>query len=260
MKGIVTLTTDFGSRDPFVGVMKGVMLGVNPELTLVDLTHGIEPGKVFQAAFLLENSAGFFPPGTVHLVVVDPGVGGPRRAIAVRNEKSLFVGPDNGCLGRYLPGDDAVEITNPELLPEERSRTFHGRDVFAPAAAHLASGLPLRELGPPVFDPVVLDPPGPKISGDVLEARVMHVDRFGNLVTCLNVMDLFAFAGTSTLVFKVGELSFGTFVSTYSDAPEGSLMAYEGSGGYLEIGVARGSAADLTGAAAGDEVVVFRKD
>lgn len=258
MAKIVTLTTDFGPLDPYAGIMKGVILGIDPGITVVDLTHGVEPGRVDQAAFLLSISVDFFPEGAVHVVVVDPTVGSARKSLAVRHRGRVFVGPDNGCLGPFAAGDTIVEITNPEVVLPAMSRTFHGRDVFAPAAAHLASGLSISKLGPEVEDPVLLDLPTPRMKGDALEAQVMHVDRFGNLVTCLRIEELFAFGASAALRFEVGAAHTESFVATFSHAAPGTLIAFEGSSGHLEIGVSGGSAAKITGVKVGDTALVKR--
>lgn len=249
--GIVTLLTDFGSRDPYVGVMKGVILGLHPDARLVDLTHEVPPQDVRTAAFLLATSVDWFPPGTVHVAVVDPGVGGERRALVVQAARHLYVGPDNGILTLALRRDRPLSIR--ELRPgrwtlERVSRTFHGRDVFAPAAAHLASGTVLSHLGNPVEDPVELDLPANTRSDGVISTCVVHRDTFGNLITALHRTE-----ADSPRAVRVGGAEIPMH-ETYAGAAEGELLAYWGSTDYLEIAVNRGSAAERLGATPGDRV------
>ena len=161
---VITLSTDFGWDDPYVGIMKGVILGINPRATLVDITHGLSPHRLLEAAFKLATAADYFPKGTIHLAVVDPGVGGVRRPIVVETDKQSWVGPDNGIFTRILqafPDFRVFQLTNPDYFLKPVSRTFHGRDIFAPAAAHLSRGISSTVLGNPIFDPVLLDLPEP---------------------------------------------------------------------------------------------------
>jgi S-adenosylmethionine hydrolase len=207
---IITLTTDFGHADPYVAAMKGVILSLNPVATIVDITHEVRPQQVAQGAFLLSQALPYFPPGTVHAVVVDPGVGTGRRALAVATLDALLVGPDNGVLSAALPdetrrragspgpgavtlpdGYRAAAITRRRYMREPVSGTFHGRDVFAPAAAHLSLGVALGALGPAVKKVLALPPFRARRRPDgVLEGHVLHVDRFGNLITDVRAEDL----------------------------------------------------------------------
>ncbi|MEP7294036.1 MAG: SAM-dependent chlorinase/fluorinase, partial [Chloroflexota bacterium] len=185
---LIALLTDFGTTDTYVGVMKGVMLGIAPDIQLVDLTHAIQPQNIRQAAFLLLNSYRFFPPETVFLVVVDPGVGSSRRALAVRAGQYTFVAPDNGVLSYVLDElseCQTVELTNPDYQLSGASNTFHGRDIFAPAAAHLAAGVPLDTLGAPVDPPVILPDPSLVVAGKHVIGEVLHIDHFGSAVTSI---------------------------------------------------------------------------
>src|SRR5258707_11254834 len=196
MPPIITLTTDFGLRDPFVGTMKGVILSICATARLVDLTHDVEPQDLLGAGLALEAALPFFPDGTVHLAVVDPGVGSGRRALAVGVGEHYLVGPDKGVLTPALRRArwTAVELTAPEYRLPEVSRPFHGRDVFAPAAAYLAAGVPLERLGPVVGDPVLRPIPVSRLEGDVLVGEVLAVDRFGNLLTSIEAARLTALA------------------------------------------------------------------
>lgn len=256
--GIITLLTDFGLSETYVGVMKGVMLGINPALRLVDLTHAVPAGDVEDAAYLLDASWRFFPTGTVHLVVIDPGVGTSRAAIAVASAGHYFVGPDNGVLTPALLADAepvAVQLENPRFRLEPVSTTFHGRDVFAPAAAHLATGVPLEALGSRV-EPTQLPVAAPRLVEGRLRTHVVHVDHFGNLVTGARESDLDSIGPRDALWVAVGNTVCHGIRRTYGDVAPGNLVAYVGSGGRLEVGVRGGCAASVAGARRGDAVTV----
>ena len=189
---IITLTTDFGTADGYVGTMKGVILGIVPDARLVDISHEIRPHNVRQAAYVLYTAYPFFPLYTVHLAVVDPGVGGTRRPIALRTPVGYFVGPDNGILSYVMacePVEALVELADPRYRLPHVSHTFHGRDVFAPAAAHLAAGVPITALGPPVADPVTFPPPRLEVGPDGITGEVLHADRFGNVITSIGRLE-----------------------------------------------------------------------
>jgi S-adenosylmethionine hydrolase len=230
--------------DPYVGIVRGVALGINPAARLVDVTHGIPPQDVRRAALTLAAAYRFFPRGTVHLAVVDPGVGGPRRPLAVRAAGHYFVGPDNGVLSAALacPGAVAVTPTNPAYHRAAVSRTFHARDVFAPVAAHCSRGVSLRRLGPPVPDPVRLASPRVRRRGRQVVGEVLFADHFGNLLTSITAADLPAAPGQCRV--EIGGRVLPRLVETYSDHPPGSLGALIESTGHLEIFVRDGSARD----------------
>ena len=258
---IITLTTDFGLRDPFVGIMKGVMLGICPGARLVDLTHEVAPYDVREAALALESAVGFFPAGTVHLAVVDPGVGSARRAIGLSAGGWYFVGPDNGLFSLAITGREwtAVSLEAKAFHLPTVSQTFHGRDIFAPVAAHLAAGIPLTRLGPPLSDPVRLAWPGCHRDGDEVIGEVVGSDRYGNLLTSVTARDLETLAPAIELrVFLAGQ-AVGPPASSYSTGEEGVLTAIIGSGGRLEIFVRNGSARALVGAERGMPVRVGRR-
>lgn len=247
---LVTLLTDFGTRDSFVAEMKGAMLRRAPGLAFVDVSHEVPPGDISAAAYLLRRCWRHFPDGTVHLVVVDPGVGSARRPVAFTLGGHRFVGPDNGCLSLVLPADDPPAVELPASA--EAAPTFHGRDVFAPAAAALAAGEPLDLLGPRVTAPLArFGIPAPRRDGGVLLGEVIHVDRFGNLVTSVTARDLVP--GARILVDGAPA---GPLRRTYADVPPGEPVAYVGSAGELEIAVRDGSAALRFGAARGTPVTV----
>ena len=258
---LVTFTSDFGQDDWFVGVVRGVIHERCPEARVVDLTHRIPPGDIERAAFVVEAATPDFAEGTVHLVVVDPGVGSGRRALAARARGHLFVGPDNGVLEWALASPDAEvrELADAKLFRHPVSRTFHGRDVFAPVAARLAGGLRLDAVGPRVSDPVRLAAQAPAERSGELCGRVMFVDRFGNVLTNLTEHDLAArFPGVPPErleVEAVGHVMQG-LARAYADAPVGSIVAILDSSGRLEIAQVRGDASRRLGLAVRDDVRV----
>jgi S-adenosylmethionine hydrolase len=240
--GVVTLLTDFGLEDAYVGVVKGVLLGINPRARLVDLTHAVPAQDVRRAALLLEGAWQFFPPGSVHLAVVDPGVGSVRRPIAVAAGGHYFVGPDNGLLGFCfdLPGARGVVLAAPRFHRHPVSRTFHGRDVFAPVAAHCSRGVPLAALGPPLRDPMRLPSALPRRRGRRIDGEVLLVDRFGNLLTNLGAADL---SGPKARgVLRVGGARLQGLVATYAERPRGALGAVIDGSGRVEVFERDGSA------------------
>jgi len=261
---IVTLLTDFGGRDGYVGALKGVLLTRCPEAKLVDLAHEIPPGDVAAAAFALAAAAPYFPPGTVHLAVVDPGVGTARRGLALELGAQRFVGPDNGLFSIVLADAAAAapptamrasSLENAALWRAPVSPVFHGRDVFAPVAAHLAAGGRLEDVGPALApDALVrLAASEPTESDGALRGAVIHVDRFGNLLTNLRLPADAARAGARVEI----DGHALPVVRTYGDAPSGALVALVGSTGRLEIAVNGASAAQRLGAGVG-HVVIFR--
>ena len=254
MGHVITLATDFGAHGGYVAAMKGVILGIAPGVSLVDISHEVAPQDVAGAAYLLAGVYRFFPPATVHLVVVDPGVGTERRGLAARAGGHLFVAPDNGLLTPTLdasPGAEIVSLTNAAYWRREVSHTFHGRDIFAPVAAHLASGVPLEALGTPVRDPVRLDLPSPRATGGTVEGMVIWVDRFGNLVT--NIPADVLLPGETYRV-TVGRLAVAGLFTTYAQVRAGQPLALVGSHGFIEVAVREGSAAEMAGAGRGATV------
>ncbi len=254
---LITLTTDFGQADSYVGTMKGVMLNICPDATLVDITHEVRPQAVRQAAYLLSTAISFFPTGSVHLVVVDPGVGSERRAIAVQTERAIYVAPDNGVLSMALRQDtvrQAVHLSEPRYRLAQISATFHGRDIFAPAAAHLAAGVALDDMGQPLLkrDLVTLPSFHPERQPDgSWLGEILHIDRFGNLVTNFRLS-----VGSRRISVLVKGKRIEGLSRTFSDVPKGQLVAYIGSSGYLEIAVREGSAAGRLAADLGAPIKV----
>ena len=266
---IITLTTDFGMQDPYVAAMKGAILTINPAVRLVDLSHAIRPQDIDQAVFVLGATWPYFPPGAIHVAVVDPAVGSPRRALALRTGTSIFVGPDNGVLSAALSDDvraaagdspesvrltagcRAIALTNERYVRSPVSSTFHGRDIFGPAAAYLSLGVALEELGEPVEQIIALPPFRARLQPDgSLRGRVLHVDTFGNLITDVRVEDL----PSRNAVVEVAGRTIEGVSATY--APQADLRAVAGSSGYLELAAPGGSAAAVLGAGLGLTVVV----
>jgi S-adenosylmethionine hydrolase len=261
----ITFLTDFGLEDDFVGTCHGVMKRIAPEAQIIDVTHGIRPGRILQGALALHNALPYMPVG-VHLAIVDPGVGSSRRPLALRDsEGRLYVGPDNGLLlpaaERFGGVADAHELANPAYALESVSRTFHGRDLFAPAAAHLASGVPLGDLGPPI-DPdalVRLDVPVPEIGQSRIRATVLAVDRFGNIALNLTRDQLEAASivpGAKVELVARGNHYYAVAARTFSDATPGDLILYEDSYRNVAVAVTRGSAASILGVEDGGEIVI----
>jgi len=267
----ITLTTDFGLRDAYVAALKGVILGINPKAIIVDISHFIEPQNIKQAAFVLSTVHRYFPKDTIHAVIVDPGVGSQRRAIILKTQEALFVAPDNGVLSYVIhsasapprgaspeagsmaltPGVLAVEVTDPRFWHHPVSTTFHGRDIFAPVAAHLSLGVPPQQFGEPVTSLTVFPLPRPQLGpGGELIGQVLHIDIFGNIITSIRQEDL----RPGRLHLQIAGQHIESLAATYANAEIDQLHAVVGSSGYVEIAVRNGSAAALLGVKLGDEV------
>jgi S-adenosylmethionine hydrolase len=274
MGAVITLTTDFGLADAYVAAMKGVVLGINPGARLVDISHAVPPRDIARAAFVLGTASPSFPSSTIHLVVVDPGVGTARKAVIVRTPEAYFVAPDNGVLSyvvqphltgplnskrrklKATPGLEAVAITEPRFWRSPVSATSHGRDIFAPVAAHLSLGVPPPEFGEPVDSLTVLPLPHPSRSPDgMLTGHILHTDSFGNLITDIKRGDLPA--DTRSIIVEVGSETIHGLNLTYG-AGRG-LLALVGSSDYLEISLKDGNAATFLHARVGDEVKIMKK-
>ena len=276
---IITLTTDFGTEDGYVAAMKGVILGINPDATIVDVSHQVPPQRILHGAFVLGSASRYFGPETVHLAVVDPGVGTPRRALVLVTPEGVFTGPDNGIFSYVVlaqasegidrdssradrdafgkpitvavpEGCSAFALSRAEFWRHPVSSTFHGRDVFAPVAAHLSVGVPPESLGDPVGEVVCLSVLRPETGREGIRGRIVHVDRFGNLVTNISPPDL---PGDDVEVEIAGRCIEG-LSATYASCPGLSVLV--GSHGWLEIAVGDGSAAAELGAGPGSEVLV----
>jgi S-adenosyl-L-methionine hydrolase (adenosine-forming) len=258
---IITLTTDFGLSDHFVGVMKGVILSIAPQAQMVDLAHGIPAHDILAGALSLEASYNYFPEGTIHVAVVDPGVGSERSAIAVKTERYYFIAPDNGLLDLVLRAEKPqkiVKLTNPKYRLSSVSATFHGRDIFAPAAAHVASGVPLEAMGELTGELTHLPIPAPKRIGEALEIHVLCADHFGNLITDLtrSEYDRWNQEGRKVSI-SCGKLEIHGVSCTYAQVPQGQALAYFGSGGRLEIAVREGRACDVLPHGAGNQALLI---
>jgi S-adenosylmethionine hydrolase len=259
---VVTFLTDFGLQDDFVGTCHGVIARIAPDARVIDLTHGIPPQAVLQGAVVLLNTTPYMPVG-VHLAVVDPGVGGDRRAVAIRtSDGRTFVGPDNGLLvlaAEHFGIAAAHELTEPAYRLPEVSHTFHARDVFAPAAAHLAAGVAIEELGPPVDpgDLVRVAVPDPELGRTQISATVLVVDRFGNVATNArreHVDGLGVRTGDRVEIRLTLDRYYAVVADTFADAPAGELLLYEDSYGLMTLAISRGDAAGLAGVGPGDEI------
>ena len=254
--GIITLLTDFGTQDGYVGSMRGVILSINAGATIVDIGHDIPPHDVPAAAFVLSTAYPYFPADSIHVVVIDPGVGSARRALAVRTPNGTFVAPDNGVLSCVYAREstyEAVELTERRFWLSPLSRTFHGRDVFAPVAAHLSLGVPFSKLGPPIDDPELFAIPEPKLKADGgIEGQIMHVDRFGNLITNVPARLLTA----DEVIIRVAGRTASGLLPAYAEVANGELLALVGSHGYVEVAVRNGSAAQVTGLGRGAVVLI----
>jgi S-adenosyl-L-methionine hydrolase (adenosine-forming) len=259
----ITFLTDFGLRDDFVGTCHGVMKRIAPEVQIIDITHGIEPQQVLQGALVLANTLTYMPVG-VHLAVVDPGVGGARRPLALRDrEGRLYVGPDNGLLVPAAEAGGGIEaaheLANPEYALQPVSRTFHGRDLFAPAAAHMAMGVGLDRLGPPL-DPellVRLTLPEPSLDAPEIRATALYVDRFGNVQLNLDADQLERVGAVpgSRVELRLDETRRAAVVArTFSDVAPGDAVLYEDSNGNVAIAISRGNAAEALDLRAGETV------
>jgi len=258
---LVTMLTDFGVVDPFVGVMKGIIHGIHPVARVIDLTHEISPHDVRAGAFMLLTAYRYFPHGTVHLAVVDPGVGTGRRAVVVVTTHYLFVGPDNGIL-TWAANDDgmrfSVSITNDEYILSQPSTTFHGRDIFAPAAAHLCRGVEPEKLGERIDNPLVLDFPEPQYHGvSRIVGSIIHIDRFGNLVTNVRLTDD---EKSRIVTVTLKDVSIPGISATYRDVQGKKPLALVGSSGFVEIACNKSNAADILGTRRDDEVIFHLED
>lgn len=253
---LITLTTDFGMHDWFVGTVKGVILNLAPKATVVDITHEIPTGDIRSGAFALAAACRYFPKGTIHVAVIDPGVGSRRAAMAVRTRNYTFVGPDNGVLSLALAGEKVVSahrLENEKYFHHPVSRTFHGRDVFAPVAAHLSKGVALARLGPKVDEFVKLDLPAPRATRSGIRGEIIYIDRFGNAFTNITADLLQRADRRSARVLRNGKL-LCRVAEFYQAVPAGHPVAVIGSSGHLEIAVNGGNAARKFGIRIGDAI------
>jgi S-adenosylmethionine hydrolase len=261
MRPVIALLSDFGTRDHYAGTMKGVMIGICPDVTLIDITHDISPHDVFEGALQLSASCRYFPAGTIFLAVVDPGVGSSRRGIAAEAGEYRFVAPDNGVLTavlRDMPPKRIVELTERRYARPTVSRTFEGRDRFAPAAAWLAKGIQLSALGRTVTSYQQVDIPQVDVGEAQLHGVVLLVDRFGNLVTNIDRRTFEAFTRAQPVSLNVAGRAIAGVVATYADIRAGEVCALFGSTDHLEFAVNGGSAATALGASRGAAIEITR--
>ena len=260
MRPIISLTTDFGIQNSFVGVMKGVIWGIAPEAQIADITHQIPPQNIRLGAYALWRVVPFFPPGSVHIGVIDPGVGTQRRPIGLKIGEQFFIVPDNGLItpilndGKKLGAEiKIVHLNNPEFHLPKVSNTFHGRDIFAPTGAHLAAGFPLDKIGDPIDDPILIDFPQPTKTEKGWQAHIIIIDVFGNLTTDLPAS---ALSDVDKVTFNLKGYTVEGMVPSYGHKSEGELVALVDSEDYIEISAVNSSAAKITGVEIGDKVEV----
>lgn len=257
---IVTLTTDYGTSDHLVGVIKGVILSINPEITVVDITHGVLPHDILDGALTIGQAFKYFPARTVHVVVVDPGVGTQRRPVLVAADQHYFVAPDNGVLSAVYAQTEALYVWNiiaEHYFRQPVSKTFHGRDIFGPVAAWLTKSWQPSSFGEPITDFVRFGMPKPKVTGNTIKGIVLRVDQFGNLITNLTPQEVPALVEPDAkFTIRAGTGVVTRVVPTFAEASAGEAVGVIGSSGYLEIVVNKSSASRAVGAARGAEVTV----
>jgi S-adenosyl-L-methionine hydrolase (adenosine-forming) len=259
---IITLTTDFGYQDSFVGIIKGVIAGINPQARVIDITHGIPSQGILAGALTLRHSVKYFPPGTIHVAVVDPGVGSARRPLLIECAGNYFIGPDNGVLSlavENVRSAHIVHLSNPTYHLHPTSTTFHGRDIFAPAAAHLSLGIPVSAFGEPWEKIIRLSMPGVVRKERSIEGEIVYIDKFGNLFTNIDEHDLSG-QPMETLDIVIGSVWVRGLSQNYARAQEGEFVALLNSWGLLEIGVYMDNAHKRTGAKIGDKVAIVLRE
>jgi S-adenosylmethionine hydrolase len=256
---IITLLTDFGTEDHYVASVKGTILKINPKCTLIDITHHVRPHDIEEGGFILASAYSSFPRGTIHLAVVDPGVGSLRIPILLATKNYFFVGPDNGLFTFCLLREEvkeAVALTNKKFFLSPVSTTFHGRDIFAPVAGHLSLGVGPKVFGDEIKSWVKLPFRKPKIGKEGLAGEIFHVDIFGNLISNIREEQVRHFTKERPFVVRIGRMSIQGWKKNYSEGGKGKLLAVIGSGGYLEVSVREGNAQKVLGAKRGDKVVL----
>jgi S-adenosylmethionine hydrolase len=261
MQKVITLTTDFGLDDGFVGSVKGVIISINPTTLVVDISHNISPQDILHGAFVLYQSFSYFPKGSIHLAIVDPGVGSRRKPVVIETDGYIFVGPDNGIFSLVLKKEKPkriIALTNKHYFLKNISNTFHGRDIFAPVAAHLALGESLTNFGEEIEEIEITEWGIPVTKGDKLEGMVLHIDRFGNLITNISTEDIFSFSGKGPVQIKLGERRVKGLSSSYSEVQRGEPVALIGSINLLEIACNRESAHRILGIEKLDKIVIER--
>jgi len=251
---IITLLRDFGLQDPYVGIMKGVILSITPQVLIVDITHEIGPQDIMGAAFTIETYYPYFPKGTIHVTVVDPTVGSERLPIIVCKNGHILVGPDNGIFTLLLKGERVVyKIENTHFMLKHIGHTFHGRDIFSPVASYLASGVPPSHFGPSLEHPVMIPDIYPTVLNGILTGKIIRIDRYGNAISNIQYNDFKAFVHDSSFVIKVGDMAFTSLSKSYYESEFTCLV---GSSKYLEFGHYMGSFSEKKGINKGDKITV----
>jgi len=261
VNGIITLTTDFGTMEPYAGIMKGMILTSNPDARIVDLTHEIPAHDVVNASFMLVRTYMHFPGGTIHIAVIDPGVGGERKNIAVLTTNFIFIGPDNGIFTLVLTKEKIVEIREirrPPFLLKKVSDTFHGRDVYAPCAGHLSAGKNFFDIGPEIKHLKRLEYPRISQEGNELKGEIVSIDSFGNMITNITVPALQRFAGKRRLEIYFGAERFFKIMHRYTDVSPGMPLVLYGSSGYLEVSMNEGRASSYFMTSVGSTITIRR--
>lgn len=259
MERQIILLTDFGLKDPYVGMMKGVINKISKRTKIIDLTHSIEPQNIRQASFILSTAFEYFSHGSIFVVVVDPGVGSQRKPIAIETENYVFIGPDNGVLTYALDRQklfvDAVDLNNKDLHLKKKSHTFHGRDIFAPSAAYIANNIPLRNLGSKLDTNELATIPKLKLeeSSKFILGEIVHFDNYGNIITSIPTEKVLS---RRVKLLKINSFEIKNISNTFVDVPEGEFVAYPGSAGYIEIAIRNGNAMEKLKAAEKMEVVI----
>jgi S-adenosylmethionine hydrolase len=258
---IVTLLTDFGTKDYFVASMKGVILNINPRCCLIDISHDVFPQDIREGAFILANAFSYFPKGTIHLAVVDPGVGSERKPILIETKNYFFLGPDNGLLTLATKQDEVrrvIKLTNKKYFLPYISSTFHGRDIFSPVAGYLSLGLRPETFGEEIKDWVKLDYKEPNIKGDKLFGEIIHIDHFGNLITNINRERFIYFTKSYNFNIKIKGKKVSGIKSGYWEGEKGEIIALFGSCGMLELSIKNESAQNKLKVKIGDPIIVER--
>lgn len=263
MHRVITLTTDFGLRDYYVSAMKAVILDIAPDVRLVDISHEIPSQDIMAGSWVLKNSAMLFPPNSVHAVVVDPGVGTERKPVALKIDDQFFVGPDNGIFSLLTEDKEfeAVRLTNSKYWTQNLSSTFHGRDIFAPVAAHLSLGVNLGDLGEPLDELETYRWAVPIADKDGIQGWVIHIDKFGNLITNVSASLIEEVIGDKNLKLYVGNTILNKIKPTFGSVPDAEPVAYIGSSGMLEIGINKGNAEQMLSVQKGAQIsLVLQKE
>lgn len=258
-KPIITLLTDFGITDPYVASMKGVILNINPRCTLIDITHHVNPHDIQEGAFLLAKTYSYFPKGTIHLSVVDPGVGGARKPILLETKNYFFVGPDNGLFTLVAEKEkvkQTVVLTEKKYFLSKVSITFHGRDIFAPVAAHLSLGVPSKTFGEKLDHWVKLNLKEPVARGKKLFGEIVLIDHFGNLISNINQARFTSFTKNYPFVIRIGEKAIANIKKGYWEGKKQETIALFGSGGFLEISIREGNAQRVLKMKKGDPITI----